>query len=314
MTAMNVAIKVLLLGLLTLSAVAADAPEPRLGEHAADGRVLAWLLAMPAAVTDVLVADTSASTMYRFERKGAGFQQADSRYMSIGSKGVGKQKAWDRKTPLGVYFVTNELDASRLPAKYGKAVYPLDYPNSWDRYQQRTGSGIWLHGVDPATPLRPPLDTDGCLALPNDELINLAAVLKPLVTPVIIARNMRWAEPAELEHTRTELLIQIDRWRVSAERSDLIEHLGFYADDFRYQGMDKAHWSAYKQGVFASRKPTSVNVKDVMLIADPEESELYISRFSEVVDSGGAVMEITKRLYWRHSASDGWQIVTEDTG
>ena len=82
--------------------------------------------------------------------------------------------------------------------------YPLDYPNAWDRQRQRTGSGIWLHGVDHKNPDRPPLDTDGCLALPNEEILLLADVLEPLVTPVIVAREVVWATPAELETTRLE--------------------------------------------------------------------------------------------------------------
>ena len=191
---------------------------------------------------------------------------------------------------------------------------PLDYPNAWDLYRKRTGDGIWLHGVDPAGGQRPPLDTDGCLALPNDEILSLAAVLRPLITPVIVTRNMRWAEPAELAMTRSELLRAIEAWRVSTERSDLVRHLGLYADGFRYRDMDKELWSEYKQGVFAGRQLRSVAIDGVMLIEDPEESGLFISRFSQVVDTGSAVMKITKRLYWRRSAGNGWQIMTEDTG
>ena len=36
--------------------------------------------------------------------------------------------------------------------KYGVAAYPLDYPNAWDRFNERTGYGIWLHGVDHKNP------------------------------------------------------------------------------------------------------------------------------------------------------------------
>ncbi len=313
MIAMKVVRKIFLLCLLASAAATAEHPAPP-PAGVVDGLVLAWLIAMPVTVTDVLVADTGASTLYRFERNQSGFRRVDSRYMSIGTNGVGKQRAWDRKTPLGVYFITHEMDTSRLPAKYGIAAYPLDYPNGWDRYQERTGNGIWLHGVNPATPKRPPLDTDGCLALPNDELARLAPLLEPLVTPVIVTRRMHWISPAKLEATRSGLLQALESWRTSAERADLLEHLGLYAAEFRYQGMDKALWAEYKQGVFASRGNAAIKVDEVMLIADPEEPGLFISRFVEVVSSGDAIMSITKRLYWRRSAENGWQIVTEDTG
>ena len=249
---MNTVRNILLALCLFLGTVAwaADNSAPRLAGEGVAGRVPAWFVALPESVSNVLIADTGASTLYRYERQGAIFTRVDSRYMSVGSLGVGKQMAWDRKTPLGVYFITHELDTSRLPAKYGVAAYPLDYPNAWDLYRKRTGDGIWLHGVDPAGGQRPALDTDGCLALPNDEILSLAAVLRPLITPVIVTRNMRWVEPAELAMTRSDLLRAIEAWRVSAERSDLVGHLGLYADSFRYRDMDKALWSEYKQGVF----------------------------------------------------------------
>ena len=119
-----------------------------------------YLLEVPDTVSDILIADTSTATMHRFVRTSAGITLEDERYMSIGQAGAGKQKAWDRKTPLGVYFITESLDTSKLHDKYGVAAFPLDYPNAWDRFNKRTGYGIWLHGVDHNNPERPPLDTD----------------------------------------------------------------------------------------------------------------------------------------------------------
>ncbi|PWG73998.1 hypothetical protein DF186_20170, partial [Enterococcus hirae] len=84
----------------------------------------------------------------------------------------------------------------------GAAAFPLDYPNAWDRYNERTGYGIWLHGVDHKDPVRPPRDTDGCLALPNEEILRLAERLEPLVTPVIVARKMQWALPSDVNAVR----------------------------------------------------------------------------------------------------------------
>ncbi len=69
----------------------------------------------------------------RFGRTASGIVKIDQRYMSIGENGVGKKRAWDRKTPLGIYFITEQLDTSNLDDKYGVAAYPLDYPNAWDR-------------------------------------------------------------------------------------------------------------------------------------------------------------------------------------
>lgn len=275
----------------------------------------AWLLQLPESVRDVLVADTGGARLVRFERSGDNYVEAESRYMSIGTRGVGKEKAWDKRTPLGIFFVTHELDTSRLPAKYGIAAYPLDYPNAWDRYRERSGDGIWIHGVDPATPNRPELDTDGCLALPNDELASLGELLQPLVTPVIVTRDMRLENPAVLRERSAGLREAVEAWRLSNSRADLFAHLSLYAEDFRYETMDKPGWAAYKQGVFTARGPMGLETKDLMLLQDPEEAGLFISRFRQVATTvSGDRVEIIKRLYWRRDDDAGWQIVTEDAG
>jgi len=299
-----------LLSALTHSAVADDGA----AILSATGNLPAYLLEMPDSVSDILIADAANATMHRFVRSGASIVQKDQRYMSIGLNGAGKQRAWDRKTPLGVYFITESLDTSRLHDKYGVAAYPLDYPNAWDRQQLRTGSGIWLHGVDHKYPDRPPLDTDGCLALPNEEILQLADVLEPLVTPVIVAREVVWATPDELENMRLEFRLVLDIWKNSLARGDLKTYLSLYADDFQYLGMNKGKWSSYRLGVFEARPLDGVTIDDVMLLADPEEPNLYLSRFTQVLRTSSGPVTTTKRLYWRRQDGRRWEIVSEDSG
>jgi len=273
-----------------------------------------YLLEVPDTVSDILIADTSTATMHRFVRTDEGITLVDERYMSIGQAGAGKEKAWDRKTPLGVYFITESLDTSKLHDKYGVAAFPLDYPNAWDRFNKRTGYGIWLHGVDHNNPERPPLDTDGCLSLPNDELLRLVDRLQPLVTPVIVARQMDWASPGELDALRLEFRLALDMWRRSLEQGDLIAYLSLYADDFIYRDMSKDDWSSYKLHVFEARQLEGVAIDNVMLVADPEVKNLYLSRFTQILMTDTGPVTTTKRLYWRRSGDSQWRIVSEGSG
>jgi hypothetical protein len=277
-------------------------------------RLPSYLLEMPDSVTDILIANTLTATMHRFVRSGGRIIEQDQRYMSIGQNGVGKQRAWDKKTPLGVYFITERLDTSKLDDKYGVAAFPLDYPNAWDRHNQRTGDGIWLHGVDHKKPMRPPLDTDGCLALPNDEILRLADDLEPLVTPIIVAREMTWATAGELENMRLEFRLALDIWRQSLAQSDLRTYLSLYADEFRYRDMDRDEWSSYRLSVFEARQLEDVTLDDVMLLADPEVPNLFLSRFTQILMTDSGPVQTTKRLYWRRSAENTWKIIAEDAG
>lgn len=293
------------------------------GAHADDSSLVAgdsaarrpaWLLEIPETVTDILVAETGSATMRRFLRAGDDIVEVDQRYMSIGQNGPGKEKAWDRRTPLGVYFITESLDTSKLHDKYGVAAYPLDYPNAWDRFNERTGDGIWLHGVDHNNPDRPPLDTDGCLALPNEEILKLADRLQPLVTPVIVAREMRWSRAAQTDELRLEFRLALDLWRDSLARGDVLDYLSLYADDFRYRDMERSEWSSYRVNVFEARILKSVELENVMLVADPEIPDLYLSRFTQVLATDDGPVRTTKRLYWRRTESNRWEIISEDSG
>jgi len=277
-------------------------------------RLPAYLLEIPDSIRNILIADTSSATMYRFIRTDDGILERDRRYMSIGQAGAGKEKAWDRKTPLGIYFVTERLDTSTLHEKYGVAAFPLDYPNAWDRFNKRTGNGIWIHGVDRHSPERPPLDTDGCLSVPNDELLQLADRLRPLVTPVIVARQLSWALPSDLDVLRLEFHLALEMWRQSQAQGDLASYLSIYADDFVYRDLDRDAWSSYRLGVFEARPLAGVELDDVMLVADPEVPDLYLSRFTQILNTEAGPVTTTKRLYWRRSDGSRWRIVSEDSG
>lgn len=252
--------------------------------------------------------------MRRFARAGDRIIEVDQRYMSIGLKGAGKERAWDKRTPLGVYFVTESLDTSKLHEKYGIAAFPLDYPNAWDRLNERTGYGIWLHGVDANNPDRPPLDTDGCLALPNEELLKLVDRIEPTVTPVIVTKQMDWSPPDDIEALRLEFRVALDRWRTSLEGGDILAYLALYDDEFRYRDMDRAEWSSYRLNVFEARQLNKVDLADIMLVADPVEPDLFLSRFRQILTTADGTVTTTRRLYWRRNGDHEWKIVSEDSG
>ena len=276
--------------------------------------VPAYILELPDSVTEVLVAETDTATLFRFRRDGADMRRYDQRYMSIGENGVGKQRAWDRRTPLGIYFVTDRLDPNRLPDRYGAAAFPLDYPNTLDRLAGRSGDGIWIHGVDPHVGQRPPLATDGCLALGNDDLLAMAPAIAPLVTPVVITPRLEHLTPAAIARLRDELKAELERWVSSFETGDLYTYLSLYAEDFVFHGLPRERWLALQLGRFGSRSAAAVTLEDLVLLKDPVEDEVYLSRFTRSTVENGRRMAITQRLYWHRSATGVWRIIAEDSG
>ena len=278
------------------------------------GLVPAYLLRLPESVSTVLIAEANKSTLHRYSVTQQGAELDDESYMSVGQNGVSKMRAWDRRTPLGIYFINEQLDTSKLHDKYGPIAFPLDYPNVWDQLLGRSGDGIWIHGVAAGSGRRPPLDTDGCIALPNDELLAVAGLLTPLVTPVIITRDIRWISPQELSSIQQRLQSVVDEWASSYLSGDLYSYLKLYGDDFQHRGMNKDEWSAYRLQTMGAAKVRHFYLDDMLLLADPEEDGLYLSRFRQTIADGSHTVVTIKRLYWRESADGKLRIVAEDNG
>lgn len=281
----------------------------------ADDSVPANIIRLPSTVKTVFIADTVSVKFHRFENmENNEIAYRGNSTMSIGENGDGKQRIGDRKTPLGIYFVTEQLDTSRLHEKYGRTAFVLDYPNSIDRRHGRTGDGIWVHGVDRRGGKRPTRDTDGCIALPNEALEMIEEQFFPNVTPVIIAREVRWVEPGQIDELRSELDAAIARWGNSLQRGDMHTFLSLYDADFRHWGMNKTEWIAFRAKTLGSRSIEKVTMSDVLLLGDPAEDGTYLSRFRVSMEEASNTVELTKRLYWRRTGSGVLTIIAEDSG
>ena len=234
--------------------------------------------------------------------------------MSIGQQGVGKLRSGDKRTPLGVYFITEQLDTSRLHEKYGIAAFPLDYPNAWDQREGRGGDGIWVHGVDARAGKRPARDTDGCIALANIDLTRLLPEFEDNVTPVLVTRHVDWVRAAENEALRAELEERIAEWAASKASGDLYTFLSLYDDAFGRWGMDKAEWSSFILQTASQHGHGEVSTSELLLLAYPDEAGLYFSRFRQSIKENDRELASTVRLYWRRDAAGNLKIIVEDAG
>jgi L,D-peptidoglycan transpeptidase YkuD (ErfK/YbiS/YcfS/YnhG family) len=167
------------------------------GTHALNGTYPEPLRFLSPSVQQVVVVDAQKSRLYLLAHKNDGpglgrLHVLFDAYISIGNKGMGKWREGDTKTPAGVYFVQKHMTDFMLPDLYGSGALTLDYPNPLDKQQQRTGSGIWLHGSPSEQYARPPTATDGCVVLANDDMLQLVKLGVRSGTPVLIAEQLKW--------------------------------------------------------------------------------------------------------------------------
>jgi len=169
------------------------------GTHALTGTYPEPLRFLSPSVQQVIVVDAQKSRLYLLAHRNDGpglgrLQVVLDAYVSIGNQGMGKWREGDAKTPTGVYFVQKHMTDFMLPDLYGSGALTLDYPNLLDKQQQRTGSGIWLHGSPSQQYARPPTATDGCVVLANDDMLQLVKHGVRAGTPVLIAEQLNWLD------------------------------------------------------------------------------------------------------------------------
>ncbi|MEO0574951.1 MAG: L,D-transpeptidase family protein [Pseudomonadota bacterium] len=272
------------------------------------------VLALPDTVQQIFVADVSSNVAWLLDIADRTVTVADAFYVSIGRAGAGKQRRGDRRTPLGVYFTTGALDTSRLPSRYGSHALPLDYPNALDRQLGRTGDGIWLHGMEPANNVRPPRDTDGCIALANDRIEVLAAALSPWETPVLVVENIRW-RPADMRSPLVDVLTERVRvWAEDWKTGDSAAYLAHYAPDFSRDGLAPAHWRKMRREALAARSVAAMDIDAPQILVVDAAAGIYLTRFEHALTTNdGQQMRAIRRLYWQQSEGQ-WHIIAEQTG
>ncbi|MBI5430273.1 MAG: L,D-transpeptidase [Nitrosomonadales bacterium] len=256
-----------------------------------------------------LVVDTSRSTLFVYENANGKARYVTDFYVTIGKLGTEKVAEGDQRTPIGVYFVKAELPKSQLADLYGVGAYPLSYPNEWDRKNQRTGSGIWLHGTPSNTYSRPPRASNGCVVLANDDLKKLAPYLQAGITPIIIANRIDWGSEEDTVE-RADLMQAIEQWRADWSSLDTGAYLGHYARNFSNGDMNFAAWARQKQLVNSAKSWIKVNLENVSVFAYPEQPGMVVVNFEQDYNSSNLSNRMKKRQYWI-KLDNRWKIIYE---
>jgi len=256
-----------------------------------------------------IVVDTSKSTLYLYENVDGAPRYVENFYISVGKKGSDKNSEGDQKTPLGVYFINSHLSRNQLTDFYGSGAYPLSYPNEWDTRQGRNGHGIWLHGTPSDTYSRPPLASNGCVVLSNDDLSHLGKSVQVGTTPVIITNRMDWSDAAD-QADHDALLKEIEQWRSDWSSINTDSYLKHYASDFASGNFKLDTWSVQKRLVNSGKSWIKVGLSDISIFPYPNQPNLVVVNFEQDYASNNLANRMKKRQYWM-KRDNRWQIVYE---
>jgi murein L,D-transpeptidase YafK len=183
-----------------------------------------------------IAVDASRARLYLFQNLPDGPKLVADYYISVGKLGIDKEAEGDLRTPLGVYFITSQLDPRTLKDFYGIGALPINYPNMLDLRRGKTGKGIWLHGTPPGQFSRPPQDSDGCIVLANPDLERILKTVEIRSTPVIIARQLNWIPQLSTRVLSLQFEALLARWVAAKSTGNTDTLATFYSPDFSQNG------------------------------------------------------------------------------
>ncbi|MCB2016736.1 MAG: L,D-transpeptidase [Hydrogenophaga sp.] len=290
-----------------------------LTERPPEGAIPSQFLSLSPLSRHAIAVDASRSRLYLFENQstsehlsteGPKLKLLGDFYISVGLSGIEKSSEGDKRTPLGVYYITSTLNPNSLPDLYGAGALPINYPNPLDLQRGKTGSGIWLHGTPREQFVRAPQASDGCVVLSNPDLERLLKTVEIRTTPVVIAPELQWVPPADLISERKSFASSLDAWKRAKEEGKLEAIKAFYStqdgtnrDTDQLLARVETEWKN-------SRAVRSIKLKDVSVLRWKDNNDTMVVTFGELPD--GQSRGTMRRQYWSKER-DQWKIFFEGT-
>ncbi|MFK5925837.1 MAG: L,D-transpeptidase family protein [Desulfuromusa sp.] len=273
------------------------------------------LLSLSIDTAYALIVDKNKNRLYVYHNSGSGLppELVDDFYVVLGKQTGNKLREGDLKTPSGIYFVTSYLSDENLPPLYGSGAFPVNYPNEYDHRLHKTGKGIWVHGTDKSLYSRPPLDSEGCVVLTNEEFTRISQYVEIGRTPIVISESVNWVSSREWLDQNIEVQAALETWRQNWEKSDLNSYLDMYSEGFWSKKYDKDSWAVYKKQVFAGKKFQKVDLSDISILSYPGDKKskpMVVANFVQHYRSNNFNGNLHKRLYMVKEQG-GWKVLYE---
>jgi len=228
--------------------------------------------------TNILLCDKSKSELLIYSKDANNTYQLRKEYSAFTGKLKGdKKREGDLKTPIGVYDIVKKI--SKVDSFYGPMAFVTSYPNLYDKYEGKTGQGIWIHGL-PTNQERDAF-TKGCIAIKNKSIECMNRNIDIKKTVLIIRENSN-DDTNPSKETLAKLLSELYAWRYAWLYNETDKYLNFYAPKFkRYDGMNLRRFKKYKTRVFNKHETKSIIFRNINIVSYPNIKNVYRVTFNE---------------------------------
>lgn len=255
----------------------------------------------------ILTCDKSESTLSLFQHNKEKKFTLQEKYSAFTGKVQGdKRQEGDLKTPIGLYDIHKKI--SKLDSFYGPLAFVTSYPNLYDKFLGKNGSGIWIHGL-PTEEKRDDF-TKGCIAIDNDNIVCLEKELDIDSTLLII--NSDKENERVSKKVLAKILANLYAWRYSWIYNDTKKYLSFYSPDFiRNDGMKYSRFIQYKTRIFNKKEKKKIIFNDINVIPYPKNKNIFQVTFKEFYSSSSFQFIGDKILMVEIDKDNNFKILTE---
>jgi murein L,D-transpeptidase YafK len=255
----------------------------------------------------VLLVDKAQRKLLIFERSGESIHKIFDVSTDIGKNGGNKTRRDDQRTPEGIYIFQKKLTQPEIPFdQYGKIAFTTDYPNFFDRMENKTGSGIWLHSIPETVALT--RGSRGCVVVRNEVVEKLQSYIKLKETPLIIYDKLDYLTKEEHNRRRVKMTEYLDSWVSAWQSMDVEKYLTYYDEKFTAPGFNLRSWKKHKENLKNKYKYIKVTLSQPFVLLHRDQliiKTLQKYESNEHSDYGVKTIYAAKR-------GEGYKILREE--
>lgn len=244
--------------------------------------------------TTVLIADKTKRKLSVFDKASIDANQFKQQFdIDIGKNDGPKIKRNDKRTPEGIYLLETKKTPPEIPfEKYGAMAFTTNYPNFFDKFENKTGDGIWLHSVPDTVPLT--RGSLGCVVLRNEALKNVEQFISLGKTFLLIDDQIKWMTKEDHQIEKDLAINWLNQWKALWEAQNLDKYIENYSDEFSAPLFNKKTWLKHKQDLKQRYKFVKI------ILSSPHIFHLknqYLFQFVQEYESDGHKDIGIKNLY-----------------
>ena len=240
-----------------------------------------------------LIVDKTEQLLYLYTiDKGA--KRIESFHCSTGRNNGNKRERGDLRTPEGIYYFNEIKEDSELLPEYGIRAFVLNYPNRFDKIENKDGFGIWLHATNEPDRVNFPYDSKGCIVVTNDDMLRLSEYINLDRTPIIVEDKVSYISSDKVQEANCDIEAFIKEWVECWQGMDIDNYILHYSRSFYSQKMNWKRWKRYKERLFKKYSWIRVGVDNISII---KRDNIAVVSFFQKFSSDQYSDKGTKRLY-----------------